>query len=200
MKKKVIGLLFILSLMLVIPMLFAINKDFSHIELKHYTEQETVVEMVCADYREEYTEETLKALTLIRYSNYKHGNNKENIKLISEKDFLKKYSKSHLEKIKNAVNSTYKKVITYKDKIAKIPYFYCGNGHINSNKKYPYIKDCACPWDAVNDERTDKTTGVSLNTINYLTKQGSNCKEALGRFLDNVEITEYSSKKRERVD
>ena len=90
MKKKVIGLLFILSLMLVIPMLFAINKDFSLIELKHYTEQETVVEMVCADYREEYTEETLKALAIIRYSNYKYGNNKENIKLISEKDFLKK--------------------------------------------------------------------------------------------------------------
>ena len=95
---------------------------------------------------------------------------------------------------------TYKKVITYKGKIAKIPYFYCSNGHINSNKKYPYIKDCACPWDAVNKERTDKTIGVSLNTINYLTKQGSNCKEALGRFLDNVEITEYSSKKRERVE
>ncbi|MGN1129856.1 MAG: SpoIID/LytB domain-containing protein [Ruminococcus sp.] len=191
MRKKVLSFLLIFSLMLVIPLLFANNKVFANLKLKQYTEKEIVVGMVCADYKKEYTEETLKALTIIRYSNYKYNNGKDykkNNGFMTEKSFIKKFGKNHLERVKKAVDSTYKKVITYNKKVAKIPYFYCSSGHINKSKKYPYINECACPWDSVNKKRSDKTVGISLNTVNYLTKQGSDCKEALCYFLNNVEI------------
>lgn len=192
MRKKVLSFLLIFSLMLVIPMLFANNKVFANLKLNQYTEKEIVVGMVCADYRKEYTDETLKGLTIIRYSNYKHNNGKDykkNNGFMTEKNFIKKFGNSHLDRVKNAVNSAYKKVITYNQKVAKIPYFYCGNGHISKSKKYPYINECACPWDRINKKRSDKAVGISLNTVNFLTKQGSDCKAALCYFLNNVEIT-----------
>ncbi|MCH5303453.1 MAG: hypothetical protein J1E41_01195 [Ruminococcus sp.] len=192
MRRKIIGLLLILAIMASVPIIHSGNKikkdTKSLLSKKNLTMDEAALGVLANNFRRDYDNETLKGLVLILNTNYKV--NKINTKeIIGKEEFIKKFKngEEYYSKIENTVKNMSGKCITYKDKEVYIPYFTVSKGYTEKNKKYPYLKDAACPWDCMNKDyiKSEESVGVSINSLDKICKSGANYKEALAHFIDS---------------
>lgn len=150
---------------------------------------------VAKEFRGEYNFETLKAITIILQSNYsfKEINPTKNKKTyLNKNDFCKKFKEKgdkYYDKIEKAVNEVYGEIVFFNNKKLHIPYCYVLSED-NDNSNYGYLKNCGTPWDCVNKsyKESKEKFGISLNSLNKLCENGLNYQEALGYFLNDIEI------------
>lgn len=191
MKKKITVLLLILAIMAAIPLFF--GKNNIKIDTKTIFKSKTPgkIELISSaaayHFRESYSGETLKAIILILNSNNKAGK-LDKKQTLSKSEFLNKYKngKDYYSKIENTVKKLSDKYITYKNKAVYIPCHSLSKGYTEKNKKYPYLKSCACPWDVTQKGYNEKSDsiGISLNSLDALCKNGLNAEKALEHFLE----------------
>lgn len=209
MKEKVVAITLMLILMGSIPFAAAKCAVFEHKSDKTAATADTATvtspqkeanyyKLLCgfvaAKYKENYSDETVKAIALIMNTNYKANPNAFNIEdksvcLFKEKsdDKIKKiYSK-----FETAVGSVINMSITKNDSLLFIPYSDTSNGFTYCSEKYNYLCSVASPWDcyakSFNNEL--KCVGVSLNGVDYLCKNGSSAEDALKWYLPEFEVT-----------
>ena len=191
MKKKFIGILLLIAAMMSIPLITVrngVDSDVKEVFAESSTnETQKITELVCANYKDEYCKETIKALAIILNSNYKSSKNKFSDKnFMSKEKFIKKYGEDKYSFLEKTVNELSDKTIIYKKKTVYTPLFYLSDGYVVKSEKYPHLKDCACPWDKLNDgfEECGNINGISMNTLNELCKKGTSYKEALNWFIN----------------
>lgn len=191
MKKKIIGLLVILAIMAAVPLIFNNYKSADSAKpAKNNTlskEESVITNAAAYIFRKHYSDETMKAAIIILNTNYKVNKIKKD-ECISRADFIKKYKDgekyySNLEKYTNELKDDY---ITYKNKPVYIPCFKVSKGYTEKDKKYPYLKAAACPWDRLKKEskNSENAVGISINTVDKLCKNGLNYKQAVEYFLN----------------
>ncbi len=183
MKKRITAVLLCAALMIMIPMISVKNNAAKDIEKVFNSKKENtfvLAEALAYEYKKEYSDETLKALALILNSNYKAG---VKLKTMPKNDFIKKHGEKNYSKLENTAKEFEDKCLVYKGKAAPVPYAFVTSGKTEGNKKYPYIKNTACPWDALS-KRSDESAAVSLNSINKLCGLGLSYTEALAGFAD----------------
>ena len=189
MKKKIICMAIIFSLMLIIPFFTVENKENFSAKDKFLSKNQ-VCELLSNEFRTEYNTETLKVLAIILQSNYKAD--KFTLEYMSKDDFYNKYgekSDEYYKKIKEAANKTYKKIILHKKSEIYIPYSYVLKSSTD-NSDMKYFKNVATPWDCLRAEYTaGATEGISLNSVNQLCKNGYSYEKALNYFMNDIEIT-----------
>lgn len=148
--------------------------------------------LVAANYNEIYSEETLKALAIILYTNYTadpQNYDLSNTEICLPESDTENSVKENYSTIKSAVTSVYKKTLCTNGKAFFIPFCYSSNGKTSTNSEYPYITAVASPWDCYNNTDYDSEYyGVSLCGINYLCSEGYNYEEALLWYLPDFEI------------
>ncbi|MGN0488541.1 MAG: hypothetical protein ACI4HO_04700 [Ruminococcus sp.] len=204
MKKKLIIIILILVLMLGIPLFTTNNMIINDIKNNYLvkentkastnaqlSDKETIYCIVSEKYRDEYCDETIKAMTIILYSNYKIKPDKYKLNGNYKEEYVKKYSENKFHKLTNTIDKVYGNIITYKNKPVYIPLCYKSAGFTESSKEYPYIKNAASPWD---NTKSNNKVCVSLNGINNLCKKAYSYKEAMAWYLKNVKIVNYNSK------
>ena len=164
------------------------------------SKSETIVEtttesdlcgMVAAKYNENYCEETLKALTIILYTNYivsPDSYDLSDIDICLPESKAENSVKENYNKIKSAVSSVYKKALCADGKAFYIPFCDFTNGKTSTNSEYPYLTAVASPWDSYANADDGEYYGVSLNGINYLCNDGYSYEEALQWYLPNFKI------------
>lgn len=191
MKKLLIAASLAAALMIAIPLFTVKNNTFGDIKKifnsKKEVKSDALTEIVAYNFKEDYCDEGLKAITIILNSNYKAG---DKLKRLNKKDFIKKYKNgaNYYSKIEKTIKENNGKYITYKGKPARIPYCYISNGKCLID--YPYIRKTSSPWDLLSKDYTfDAKSNVSLNSINTLCKNGLSYKESLSRYLKNIKIT-----------
>ncbi len=194
MKKKLIGFLLILTIMAGVPLFTVKNNCSGEISgaMNQDKNENVLTGLLAAKFRKEYTDEALAALAVLLNSNYNSAKEKYNLDkpetYISKKVFLKKCGDSYYSKIENTAKKYKNTLIKRKGKAVMVPIFYTSAGYTEPSKKYPYIRACAAPWDLLKNSTSSKTTGISLNSLNELTKQGYGYKKALEYFLADVEF------------
>ncbi len=192
MRRKLIGLLLILAIMASVPIInsgYKIKKDTNTLLNQHkMTKEEIIVGVAANNFRKHYDNETIKALILILNTNYK-ANKINNKDILSKDDFIKKYKngQEYYSNIENTVKEMSDQYITYKNKAVYIPYFKISKGCTEEDKKYPYLKSSACPWDCLKEDfkPESKSVGVSINSLNEICKQGADYKKALTYFVNS---------------
>lgn len=148
--------------------------------------------LVAANYNEIYSEETLKALAIILYTNYTVNPDSydltDNEVCLLESD-AENSTKENYSVIQSAVSSVYKKTLCTNGKAFYIPFCYSTNGKTSTNSEYPYLTAVASPWDSYNEIESDtEYYGVSLYGINYLCSEGYTYDEALIWYLPDFKI------------
>lgn len=187
MKKKITALLVILAIMAAVPLFSNLKSiKFPKDNPKNLTKTEIITRTAANNFRKHYCRETIKALVLILNSNYKAGALDKN-DMIKKSDFIKKFrkGKEYYSLIENTVKENADNCISYKGKAASIPYFKVSKGYTDSSKKYPYLKACACPWDTRKKDfkNSEKTVGISINTLDKLCAMGLDYKSAVDHFM-----------------
>ncbi len=191
MKKKFIGILLLIAAMASIPLITVKNNAYADAKEvfadSSINENKSITELVAANYRDEYTDETIKTLVIILNSNYKTKKNKFSDKdFLNKENFIKKHGEDKYSFLEKTVNEFSEKTIKYKKKTVYTPLFYLSDGYTMKSENYPQLKGCACPWDKLNNkfEECGNTIGISMNTINQLCKKGASYKEALKWFVN----------------
>ena len=149
--------------------------------------------LVAAKYKDDYCDETLKALAIILNTNYKV--NPDSFKLddksicLYEKD-ANNSVKDAYPKIKECAKSVKEKTLWIESKAFFIPFSLSSNGHTYESPDYDYIFSVASPWDCYQKDYSENTEciGVSISGVNYLCKKGSSYEEALKWYLPQFEI------------
>ena len=208
MRQKIIFIIVLLLVMATLPL--AISKNFTkNISKQTFSEKdkqsetfnensqdftkETLASLVAAQYRDEYNEETLKAIAVIIHTNYKTKPDSFNFDdsdiYISESD-ADSSLKENYHKIKTAVDGVYEKTLCQNDKAFYIPYSYLSNGTTKTDEEFPYIQSVASPWDCYSNEYDEDSdcVGISLYGLNYLCKKGYVYASALKWYLPDFEI------------
>ena len=208
MRQKIIFIIVLLLVMATLPL--AICKNFTkNLSKQTFSEKdkqseifngnsqdftkETLASLVAAQYRDEYNEETLKAIAVIIHTNYKTKpdsfNFDDNDIYISEND-ADSSLKENYYKIKTAVDGVYEKTLCQNDKAFYIPYSYLSNGTTKTDEEFPYIQNVASPWDCYSNEYDEDSDciGISLYGLNYLCKKGYDYASALKWYLPDFEI------------
>lgn len=148
--------------------------------------------LVAANYDESYTQETLKALTVILYTNYTVAPDEydlSDIEVCLPEDKAENSVKENYDSIKSAVSSVYKKTLCTNGEEFYIPFCTSTNGKTSANSDYPYLTAVASPWDCYsNSDGGGEYCGVSLNGVNYLCNEGYSFDEALLWYLPDFEI------------
>lgn len=213
MKIKIIVLIIVFLIMGAIPVI-TINNSYLHsnpdnststtspitkdttVE-KKLSEKEILAGLLNAQYTENFSSEALKAMAVILQTNYKA--NKESFDLskkevfLSENDMKEKHNNSYEEikqKIQLAINSVEEIYIYNKGKIAYIPFSKCSSGFTIRDDKYPDLLSVASPWDSLskNFSTDNKCVGVSIEGMNFLTKNNNGYEKALMWYLPKYEI------------
>lgn len=191
MKKKLIGILFFIAAMMSIPLVTVRNGVYSDaidvFQNSSTNETDKLTALVCASYRDEYCDEAVRGLVIILNSNYKTKKNKfSDSDFMGKEVFIKKYGEDKYSFIEKTSNELSDKTIKYKKKTVYTPLFYLSDGYVMKSKKYPHLKDCACPWDKLSDgfEECGNINGISMNTLNELCKKGASYKEAIKWFIN----------------
>ena len=145
-----------------------------------------IVGLTSAYYKKEFSNETIKGLSLILKWNYEIDKNKTLRNFIDKTTFLKKYEKKEYERIKKAIRDTIDVNISLKNK-EYICIYYITKVESESDN----IKKYANPWDCIKQEykETNNKGGVSLNSFNELCNLGYNYKETLIYFFKDIKIT-----------
>lgn len=148
--------------------------------------------LTAAKYKDNYCNETIKALAVIQNTNYRIDPDS-----FSDEDFLYKENASGniLEtytEIEKAVKSVKEKTLCINNKAFFIPFSDSSNGLTGLSDEYEYIQSVASPWDCFLKDYDENTNcvGVSLSGINYLCNNGANYTEALKWYLPNFDISE----------
>lgn len=206
MKEKVTSILILLVLMALLPFisvkcsnqntLFTYSKKESGTSTKSTDDNELIYGLVAAKYKSEYSEDTIKAITIILNTNYKA--NSKLYDLENKTDFLNKdefcnlFSKKEYGKIKSIVDSVNETTMLFNNKLKIIPFSETSNGKTITDKNYNYISAVASPWDCYFDTYNENNhcVGVSLSGINYLCKNGFTYKEALLWYLPQGTIND----------
>ena len=168
----------------------SVAKENSESEKSPLTESD-LCGMVAAKYNENYCEETLKALTIILYTNYNVSPDSydlSDIDICLPESKAENSVKENYNKIKSAVSSVYKKTLCADGKAFYIPFCDFTNGKTSTNSEYPYLTAVASPWDSYANADDGEYYGVSLNGINYLCNDGYSYEEALQWYLPNFKI------------
>ncbi len=208
MRQKIIFIIVLLLVMASLPL--AISKNFTkNIPKETFSEKDkqtevssnnleefskdTLSSLVAGQFREEYNEETLKAIAVIIHTNYKTKPDSFNFDdsdiYISEND-ADSSLKENYHKIKTAVDEVYEKTLCLNDKAFYIPYSYLSDGTTKTDEDFPYIQSVASPWDCYSDEYDEDSdcVGISLYGLNYLCKKGYDYASALRWYLPDFEI------------
>lgn len=180
MKNKILGFLFILLILAVIPLVnlnkASISKALPVFSDNNDHKTSLIAQKADATITDNYCDEAVKAVIIILNTNYKCDKN----------SFSTSDKKSYNSKTEKYVRELAGKHIVYKGKISPVPYFRYSKGYTATSAKYPYIKNSACPWDC--GKNSDNIEGVSLNSLNELCKNGLNAEQALKHFLSDIEI------------
>lgn len=191
MKKKIIGLLLILAIMAAVPLILSNKKIIMPLKANNSQtsekEENIITKAAAYNFRKHYNSETLKAIVLILNSNNKVNRLSKN-ELLTKSEFIKKYKdgESYYSNIEKTVSKLKDEFITYKNKAVYVPCFKVSKGNTETNKKFPYLKAAACPWDKIKKEckTSNNTVGVSINTLDKLCAQGLSYKEAVRYFVN----------------
>lgn len=148
--------------------------------------------LTAANFEENYSEETLKALSVILYTNYTVSPDDYDLtdsEICLPESKAENSVKENYNKIKSAVSSVYKKTLCKNGKTFYIPFSNCTNGRTSANSEYPYLTPVASPWDCYSNANSESEYyGVSLNGINFLCNDGSSYEEALLWYLPDFTI------------
>ncbi len=188
MKKKITALLVILAIMAAVPLIFNVNSLSESLKSReNMSKNEIITSAAAYHFRKHYSKNTLKAIIIILNTNYK-ANKLNKKEFLSKEEFIKKYKKgeSYYSEIENLAKENGDNYITYKGKPVHIPYFKLSKGFTEKDKKYPYLKGCACPWDKFKKDfkNSENTVGISINSLNKLCRKGLSCENALKHFLN----------------
>lgn len=207
MKEKAIFIILMLTLMALLPFVAAkcSNTDLNMSktsatadtakESENNSDKDALLcALVAAKYKDDYCDDTLKALAIILNTNYKV--NPDSFKLddksicLYEKD-ANNSVKDAYPKIKECVKSVKEKTLCIESKAFFIPFSLTSNGHTYESPDYNYLFSVASPWDCYQKDYSENTEciGVSINGVNYLCKQGNSYEEALKWYLPQFEIT-----------
>ena len=183
MKSKIVGFLFILLILVMIPMININGRSVkSAVEVFSDTqspEVSPIARKTAQTIDSGFTDEAVKAVIIILQTNYKCDKS-----MFADTKAVKKgYDYSKIEKYVKELKGA---CILYKGKAAPVPYFMYSKGSTSAGKKYPYLRNAASPWDTLRGGSGSQ--GVSLNGINELCKLGLSCKEALSHYLRDVTI------------
>lgn len=205
MKGKIISGFFLLAMMAFLPFIsinFVKGHSLETAKPQTNTKSEKTKDtndiltgLVAAKYKDNYCDETLKAITIILNTNYKVNQKlfdltkKEDY--LSEKDFNNSFNEQY-DKIRTIVNSVNETTIVFNNKLQIIPYSETSNGKTITDKNYEYISAVASPWDCYLDTYNENNhcLGVSLSGLNYLCNNGFNYKKALLWYLPDCTINE----------
>ncbi|MCH5297891.1 MAG: hypothetical protein J1E85_09500 [Ruminococcus sp.] len=210
MKMKVIAILLMLTLMAFLP--FAVAKCGTKTKIQNtmstadnakyesevddnsqLDEDKILCGLVAALYKSDYSDETVKAITILLNNNYSLEPNKFDLSDNSVFLYTENADNSTQEiysKIENIISSS-KELLIYSDnKNVYIPYSIISNGNTVYNENYSYISPVASPWDCFSKEydKNSECVGVSIEGLDYLCKNGMNAEEALNWYLPNCEI------------
>lgn len=209
MKTKIISIALLFAIMALLP--FTVSKcagtenvfkkttaTADIVQKDEVNEQLSTDEILCglvaAQYKNNYSTETLKAIAIILNTNYKL--NPDSFDLDDKNVCLYKKDannsvKEIYDQISDAVNSVKEKTLCINSKAFYIPYGEISNGHTQASEEYSYITSVASPWDCFSEnyDENAQCIGASLCGIDYLCKNGSGYEDALKWYLPQFEIT-----------
>lgn len=207
---KLIAILMMLSLMAFLP--FAATKCGRKIETESTistadsakNENETnnntdsnkdkvLCGLVAALYKNDYSAETIKAITILLNNDYSLEPDKFDLSDSSVCLYIENADNSIKEiypQIKKIVSSSKELLIYYDSKNVFVPYSEISNGNTIYNESYSYISPVASPWDCFSKEYDENSecAGVSIEGLDYLCKNGMSAEDALNWYLPKCEI------------
>ena len=185
MKPKIAGIILFLSFMAIIPISIT---NFDNDDKRKFTDNTNnenikIAHIVSSFYKENYTDETIKALAIICTNNY--SIKPQNAKINND-------SKDKFNHILKIVESVKKYNLYYNNKTVYIPFSNTSTGTTLTDDRYNYIRPVASPWDIYSNyyNKRNNCIGVSIEGVNYLCKDGSSAEEALQWYLPDFKITE----------
>lgn len=210
MKMKVIAIILMLTLMAFLP--FAAAKIVTKNEIKstistadnakaknnsnkenNSDEDKVLCGLVAAIYKNDYSTETIKAITILLNNNYSVSPNEFDLNDGSVCLYFESADNSIREiypQIKKIVSDSKVLSIYFDNKKQFVPYSQTSNGYTVYNEKYDYISSVASPWDCFSEEydKNAECNGVSIDGLNYLCKNGMSAEDALRWYLPKCEI------------
>lgn len=150
--------------------------------------------LVAAQYKDNYCDETLKAIAILINTDYSLNpdsfdiNDKE--QCIFEEDSNNSLRENY-SKIENIVNSVSEIKININNGIKYIPYYDTSNGNTVDSEKYDYLCSVASPWDCYTESYSESTEciGVSISGVDYLCQNGADAEDALKWYLPKFKIS-----------
>ena len=141
------------------------------------SERERVCGIASSHCKSGHCDETLKAVLSIVLTDLKSGASfAENN---SDKEIYNKLMKLYdsAEELKINGRTEY------------LPFSTCSQGNTVSDPRYPYLSPAASPWDRFSDEYADAApcSGVSVEGVDYLCKNGKTAKEALKYYIPAID-------------
>lgn len=167
------------------------DNNNSNIENNKINSDDILCGFVAGLYKENYCDETLKALAILVKSNYSVLPDKFDINsdVFVAKENASGYLKDNYQKIEKTVNST-EELLFHNEKIKYIPYSTISNGTTAESDDYDYLCAVASTWDCFskNYDKDSVCVGVSIEGVDYLCRNGASAQEALLWYLPNFEI------------
>ena len=179
------------------------NNEVINISLEDY-----IVGVVAAEMPASFEIEALKAQAVAArtYALYKIKNNKEKYDLVSDisdqsyitnEEMQKKWQEDYdkyYKKIKKAVTSTEKEILTYNDEVIISYYFAMSNGYTEDSSYVfgtePYLNSVISEWDNESIKNFQVVTNISKSEF----------KEKLGILSTNITINKVNRTPTERVE
>lgn len=207
-KTKILFALILLICMGTIPIITAKNYNNDYIKTDNktsaldFSENKTntnssendvetkVLNLVLCYYKENFSDETIKAMAILFATDYKaNGLKTNNSDAIIDKEFFNENPDVY-KRIKEIVDANIEKIIYINGKTEYIPFSPISNGTTFASEDYDYLSPVASPWDCYNDDYSNdmECVGVSLSGINYLCKNNCNAETALKWYLPNCEV------------
>lgn len=144
-----------------------------------------------------YCNETIKAIAILINTDYSVSQEKFDLNnksvYLSEND-LDNSDKEYYSRIIDIVNSAKEITLTVDNKKVYIPYFKNSCGYTLDSKENEYIISVASPWDCFSEsyDKNAECTGVSLDGVEYLCRNGASAEEALKWYLPNFMTTSHN--------
>ena len=207
MKEKLIVLVVLLVIMAMLPFIAVKCNDSKNNIIKTSSTKDSVIAkttsltntdkilcgLVAGQYKNDYCEETMKAIAIIISNNYQISpdsfDTEDKNVCIFEAD-ADSSVKEIYPQIINCVNSVKEITVKFDNTEKLIPFSDISNGVTNKNNSYEYLTAVASPWDRYSNiyNENSECTGVSLNGVDYLCKNGYSAIDALKWYLPQAEI------------
>lgn len=207
---KVIAILLMLTLMAFLPFAVAKCGTKTKVESTMSTadnaknENETVDNgklnedkilcgLVAALYKSDYSDETMKAITILLNNDYSLEPDKFDLSDSGVCLYIENADDSTKEiysQIEDMISSSKELLIYTDNKNVYVPYSKISNGNTLYDENYSYISPVASPWDCFSKEydKNSECVGVSIEGLDYLCKNGMSAEDALNWYLPNCAI------------